>query len=84
MRKKISTQDSEWENWRSMMNHFNSRTQALCRSASATLLSRDLPEGCGISSSDINHRLFSLWKEAEKNETYFLGLCAQVVFQGGN
>lgn len=77
----LKNHDLEWEEWRAMMKRFSLSTQNLCRRAGVALCQRGWSEGCGISSSDINHRMFGIWKEADKSETSYLGRCVQIVFE---
>jgi len=69
MKKHKDTFVKDWEKWANMMNALPLQIRVNCRSAAAHSIERSgmLPEGCGISSSDINHELFSIWKDNGKD-----------------
>jgi len=74
MKKQKDTFIKDWEKWADMMNNLPIEMRVNCRSAGAYSIYKNgmLPEGCGISSSDINHELFSIWKDSGKNLAHFL------------
>jgi len=74
MMKKKDTFVKDWEEWAKMMNGLPAVIRVNCRSAGAYSIAKSgmLPEGCGISSSDINHELFSIWKDCGKDFSKFV------------
>jgi len=74
MKKQKDTFIEDWEKWAKMMNSLPSEIRINCRSAGAYSIIKSgmLPEGCGISSSDINHELFSIWKDCGKEFSRFV------------
>ena len=59
----------DWEEWADMTNKLPLEIRVNSRRAGAYSIKKSgmLPEGCGISSSDINHELFSIWKDNGKD-----------------
>ena len=64
----------DWEEWARMMNSLPAEIRVNCRSAGAYSICKSgmLPDGCGISSSDINHELFGIWKDCGKDFSQFV------------
>ena len=76
-------QDKQWKEWKMWQVQMNTLTPNLrwaCRQYAVKQLVRELREmeceGCGISSSDGNHKMFSIWKhDCGKDFDKFLRLC---------
>lgn len=63
MMKKKNTFENEWNKWRDMHQSLSSLEQSQIRAGASFSLSKMMEgSGCGISSSDISHSMFSLWK----------------------
>lgn len=74
VKKKKDTFEQDWKQWQDVMNSLPVEIRANCRSAGAYSIIKSgmLPDGCGISSSDINHELFGIWKSCGKELPSFL------------
>lgn len=71
--------EDEWKVWQNYMNQLSLKTQIMCREAGAIVLSQNWPEGHGISGSDVNHKMFGIWKhECDKDFTKYIGRCYQI------
>lgn len=63
MMKKKNTFEKEWNQWRDMHQSLSALEQSQVRAGTSFSLSKMMEgSGCGISSSDISHSMFSLWK----------------------
>lgn len=73
MMKKKSKFESEWNEWREMHQSLTALQQQQIRSGASFSLSREMTgSGCGISSSDINHSMFDLWKSVGKDRKAYI------------
>lgn len=74
MKKQKDTFTKDWKEWSDMMNNLPIEIRVNCRSAGAYSIMKSgmLPEGCGISSSDVNYELFDIWKSCGKELPVFL------------
>jgi len=81
MKKRKDTFIQDWEQWADMMNSLPFEIRANSRSAAAYSIVKSgmLPEGCGISSSDINHELFSLWKSSGKDFATYISTLVELL-----
>ena len=71
----------DWEKWADMMNSMPVEIRVNCRSAGAYSIIKNgmLPEGCGISSSDVNHELFSIWKDCGKDFSKYVSCIVELL-----
>lgn len=61
--------ESEWEEWRTMHQSLSELQQSQIRAGASFSLSKMMEgSGCGISSSDISHSMFALWKSSCKSK----------------
>jgi len=83
MKNKKDTFIQDWERWADMMNSMPVEIRVNCRSAGAYSIKKSgmLPEGCGISSSDVNHELFSIWKDCGKDFSNYLSTLVELLKQ---
>ena len=73
---------TEWNEWREMYRNLSSLTQTHVRAgASHNLSKRMAGSGCGISSSDVNHEMFSIWKEAGKDLGTYIERCYELYLE---
>ncbi|NBW58517.1 hypothetical protein EBR43_12245 [bacterium] len=81
MKKQKDTYIKDWEKWSDMMNALPLQIRVNCRSAGAYSIMKSgmLPEGCGISSSDINHELFDLWKSCGKDLASYITVIVELL-----
>lgn len=79
MKKDTFIQD--WEQWADMMNSMPVEIRVNCRSAGSYSIMKSgmLPEGCGISSSDVNHELFSIWKDCGKDFSRYVSAIVELL-----
>lgn len=71
--------EKDWNEWREMMQTLSPLTQLHVRTGASYNLSRELEgTGCGISSSDINHEMFSIWKSNNKNKHSYVRECVDL------
>jgi len=72
----------EWKLWQSMMAGLPNDLHWRCRQYAVKELVREMREmeceGCGISSSDGNHKMFSIWKHDCGGDIHkFVALCIE-------
>ena len=81
MKKRKDTFEKDWSQWSKMMNNLPIEIRINCRSAGAYSIMKSgmLPEGCGISSSDINHELFSLWKDCGEDFSNYVSAIVELL-----
>lgn len=73
MMKKKNTFENEWKEWRDMHQSLTVLQQQQIRAGASYSLSREMAgTGCGISSSDINHSMFQLWKDMGKEKKAYI------------
>lgn len=71
--KKKNTFEGEWNQWRDMYKSLTALQQQQIRAGASFILSREMAgSGCGISSSDINHAMFELWKNVGKDKKAYI------------
>ena len=81
MKNKLRLED-EWKLWQSQMASLHHDFHWKCRAYAVQKLTNDMREmeceGQGISSSDTNHAMFSLWKHDCDGDIHkFVKLCIQ-------
>lgn len=65
--------EADWNEWREMHQSLSALQQSQIRAGASFSLSKMMEgSGCGISSSDINHSMFALWKSACKNKKAYI------------
>jgi len=81
MKKQKDTFIQDWEQWANMMNSLPLEIRVNSRFAAAYNIKKSgmLPEGCGISSSDINHELFDLWKNSGKDLAKYISVLVELL-----
>jgi len=81
MKKQKDTFERDWKKWSDMMNALPVEIRVNCRSAAAYSIVKSgmLPDGCGISSSDVNHELFSLWKDSGKDISQYISTIVELL-----
>ena len=81
MKKRKDTFERDWSKWSEMMKNLPIEIRVNCRSAGAYSIMKSgmLPEGCGISSSDVNHELFSIWKDCGKNFSSYVSSIVELL-----
>lgn len=79
MMKKITAKEynkqfeSEWDEWRTMHRSLSELQQSQIRAGASFALSKMMEgSGCGISSSDVNHSMFALWKSTCKDKKAYV------------
>lgn len=73
MMKKKNTFENEWNDWREMHQSLTVLLQQQIRAGASYSLSREMEgSGCGISSSDINHSMFNIWKSVGKDKQAYI------------
>ena len=70
--------DQEWNAWRDAMQSLPQDIQINIRRIVSKDLSQHIPEGSGISSSDINHHSFSLWKRSGQHLVGFFATLVEL------
>ena len=73
----------DWEKWADMTNKLPLEIRVNSRRAGAYSIQKSgmLPEGCGISSSDVNHELFSIWKDCGKDFSRYISTLIDLLNQ---
>ena len=81
MKKQKDTFVQDWEEWADMMNSMPIEIRVNCRAAGAYSIMKGgmLPEGCGISSSDVNHELFGIWKDCGKDFSRYVSSIVELL-----
>ena len=71
----------DWEEWADMTNSLPLEIRVNSRRAGAYSIQKSgmLPEGCGISSSDVNHELFSIWKDCGKDFSNYVSAIVELL-----
>lgn len=79
--KQKNTFERDWKQWSEMMDSLPVEIRVNCRHAAAYNIVKSgmLPEGCGISSSDTNHELFSLWKDSGKDISQYISTIVELL-----
>ena len=70
--------EKEWNVWRDAMQSLEPEVRASLRRVASHDLSRHVPDGCGISTSDVNHHMFSIWKRGGQNMGGFIQQLAEL------
>lgn len=74
--------EAEWNEWREMYKNLSPLAQIQVRSGASHRLSKHMEgSGCGISSSDINHEMFNIWKDSGKDVDTYIGTCAELYME---
>ena len=81
MKKQKDTFEQDWRQWSKMMDSLPVEIRVNCRSAGAYSIMKSgmLPEGCGISSSDVNHEMFSIWKDCGKDFSRYVSAIVELL-----
>ena len=74
--------EAEWKAWQMQMEFLSPAIRWMCRQYAVKQLVKEMREmeceGCGISSSDGNHKMFSIYKhECDGNIHKFVTLCIE-------
>lgn len=71
--KKKNTFENEWNEWRKMHRTLTVLLQQQIHAGASYSLSREMAgSGCGISSSDVNHSMFNIWKSVNKDKQAYI------------
>jgi len=71
--------ETEWNEWRDMYRNLSPLVQTHVRAGASHSLSKMMEgSGCGISSSDINHEMFSIWKSVNKDVDAYIDVCCEL------
>lgn len=74
--------ETDWNEWRDMYNNLSPLAQTHVRAGASYNLSKMMEgSGCGISSSDINHEMFSIWKSVNKNVDDYIDACCELYLE---
>ena len=81
MKRRKDTFEQDWKQWSKMMDNLPIEIRVNSRRAAAYSIVKSgmLPEGCGISSSDVNHELFSLWKDSGKDFSQYISTLVELL-----
>lgn len=70
---------NEWNEWQNMHQSLPILQQQQIRAGASFKLSQEMEgSGCGISSSDINHSMFDIWKSVGKNLEAYINECIEL------
>jgi hypothetical protein len=70
--------EREWNAWRDAMNSLPQDIRSNVRNIASKDLAQHIPDGHGISSSDINHHMFSLWKRSGQHLVGFFATLVEI------
>jgi len=74
--------EADWNEWREMYKNLSPLVQQHVRSGASYNLSKEMAgSGCGISSSDVNHEMFSIWKSVNKDVDSYISTCAELYME---
>lgn len=74
--------EKDWNAWRDMYSNLSPLTQQHVRAGASYNLSKQMAgSGCGISSSDINHEMFSIWKSVGKDLEHYIQACYELYLE---
>ena len=76
--------ETEWDQWRTMHQSLSPATQHVVRRGAIHELSQFTGPDQGISSSDGNHAMFSIWKRNGKDQHAYVTECAQLALESVN
>jgi len=71
--------EKEWNVWRDAMQALPQEIRLNFRHVASQDLARHIPDGCGISTSDVNHHMFSIWKRGGQTLDGFIRECLELV-----
>lgn len=82
MMKKKNKFETEWNEWRDMHQSLSILLQQQIRAGASFKLGQEMAgSGCGVSSSDINHSMFNIWKDVGKNIEAYIEECTNLYAQ---
>lgn len=74
--------EADWNEWREMYRNLSPLAQQQVRAGASYSLSKEMGgSGCGISSSDVNHEMFSIWKSVGKDVDFYISTCAELYME---